>query len=231
MRAALGLADLCAFGEVPFDSALAAVKAKLWGPTREKNDEVHDVLWKVSRRIAAARARKHGFGVERPRNHAKMKDGDLFHHVLENMQDAVNFYEDRKTLRSMLDLATPGQEALYAIWWTQAEIDNGGFHQYFYNSTGILSPEALEGYRLIGAGKFAELHVRATKLFKKGVPLESRERRKAVERLPKEPFDELSDEFYRLNRMKKSLDRLCADYIRAHVDEFFATVHKRGRRS
>src|SRR5512133_2855080 len=39
-------------------------------------------------------------------------------------------------------VATPGQRAFYALHWTISEVSNGGFHQYFYNSTGYLAPEA-----------------------------------------------------------------------------------------
>jgi hypothetical protein len=34
---------------------------------------------------------------------------------------------------------------LYASHWCQSEVCNGGLHQFFYNTTGLVAPEALAG--------------------------------------------------------------------------------------
>jgi hypothetical protein len=39
---------------------------------------------------------------------------------------------------------------LYAAHFSQSEICNGGFLQFFWNSTGVLAPEACEGFAAIG---------------------------------------------------------------------------------
>jgi len=39
---------------------------------------------------------------------------------------------------------------LYAAHFSQSEICNGGFLQFFWNSTGVLAPEACEGLAAIG---------------------------------------------------------------------------------
>ncbi len=44
---------------------------------------------------------------------------------------------------------------LYAAHWCQSEVCNGGLHQFFSNSTGLLAPEALEAFRAIGAEDWA----------------------------------------------------------------------------
>jgi hypothetical protein len=39
---------------------------------------------------------------------------------------------------------------LYAAHFCQSEVCNGGFTQFFRNSTGVLAPEAIEGFAAIG---------------------------------------------------------------------------------
>jgi hypothetical protein len=38
-----------------------------------------------------------------------------------------------------------------AVWELEAEVNNGGFHQYFSNNTGSLAPDAADALRAIGA--------------------------------------------------------------------------------
>jgi hypothetical protein len=45
---------------------------------------------------------------------------------------------------------------LYAAHFCQSEVCNGGFFQFFFNSTGILAPEAVNGFRAIGQYKITE---------------------------------------------------------------------------
>src|SRR5215204_4513255 len=45
---------------------------------------------------------------------------------------------------------------LYAAHWCQSEVCNGGFHQFFYNTTGILAPESLNGFEAIGLRDWCE---------------------------------------------------------------------------
>jgi hypothetical protein len=50
----------------------------------------------------------------------------------------------------------------------QSEVHNGGFLQLFWNNTGIIVPEAIEGYRTIGMPEVASLVEQAAKYL--GVP-------------------------------------------------------------
>jgi hypothetical protein len=74
---------------------------------------------------------------------------------------------------------------LYAAHWRQSEVINGGFYQFFHNSTGILAPESLEGFRAIGSHDCAVALKNAMKYFGEKYPLETKRR---LEKLP-EPTD------------------------------------------
>ena len=49
------------------------------------------------------------------------------------------------------------EQAIYTIWWLEAEVNNGGFHQYFWNSAGDNAEAALNSLKIIGATKTASL--------------------------------------------------------------------------
>ncbi len=50
-----------------------------------------------------------------------------------------------------------GVRAIYATWAVDAEVNNGGFNQFFYNPHGALAGDALRGYELLGAEDYAEV--------------------------------------------------------------------------
>ena len=49
----------------------------------------------------------------------------------------------------------PGIRAIYTTWLVDAEVNAGGFHQYFFNSSGQYAGDALAGYELLGAEDYA----------------------------------------------------------------------------
>jgi hypothetical protein len=222
-RAANVLAWICmTTANPPYDEVLDALRARTaLGPNREKDHVAVRAMFDARKRVGAARVRRKGARVQRPVDLAAAPDRDLTWLVIERLWDAADIYKDRQTLRSILDLVTPGQCAIYAIWWTQSEVDNGGFHQYFWNSTGIVAPEALAGFRLIGASRLAELLDAAMKVFPGGAPSgDCAERQVALESIGGEPFRPLEDELYELEK-EDGLFKLTAAYVRSHPDEFF----------
>ena len=48
-------------------------------------------------------------------------------------------------------------QIVYSIWWLEAEVNNGGFYQYFWNSSGDHAEVALRSLKKIGATKTASL--------------------------------------------------------------------------
>jgi hypothetical protein len=91
---------------------------------------------------------------------------------------------------------------LYAACWCQAEVCNGGFHQFFSNTTGLLAPEALEGFRAIGLTEWADLLAEGMKFFGSSYPRDRDERhdllpsRRGSPRDAWDPFYHLDERFY-----------------------------------
>ena len=91
---------------------------------------------------------------------------------------------------------------LYAAHWCRSEVCNGGFHQFFSNTTGLLASEALDGFRAIGATAWADILVEAMKHFGSPYPRDRDQRekflpmRKRGAREEWDPFYQFDERFY-----------------------------------
>lgn len=72
---------------------------------------------------------------------------------------AVTFiYEDRKQIKERINTLPEGYKTVVSVWAAEGDIRNGGFYQYFGNSTAKEFHQlAVEGMRKIGAPKSASL--------------------------------------------------------------------------
>ena len=88
--------------------------------------------------------------------------------------------------------------------WVVSEVCNGGFHQLFSNPTGVLVPEAIEGFRSMGLAALAQISGKAASFFGDNYPRGQMQRIEALDRFAKgsadtddwNPFEELDDRFY-----------------------------------
>ncbi len=121
---------------------------------------------------------------------------------------------------------TAGQRAVFALDWVRKEVGNGGFDQLFGNSTGCLTPEALEGAKRIGADDYADVFQRAANVFPSGVvPRDGDQRTDHLDSAPVTYgpiLEALDDEFFALlEDPDRTLTRLVAIHIARHLNEFF----------
>lgn len=58
---------------------------------------------------------------------------------------------------SLLARLPAGIRAVYATWLVDADVNNGGFNQFFYNHDERMAGEALLGYELFGAEDYADV--------------------------------------------------------------------------
>lgn len=123
---------------------------------------------------------------------------------------------------------TPGQRALYALRWTEAEVGNGGFDQYFTNSTGYLLPEAQEGARTLGSLEWATLLDEARDIFGTDYPRDREERTARLEALGEDVqarLDDLDGRLYDLAYApERNLGALSRRYVEQHPEEFFTDI-------
>jgi len=166
-----------------------------------------------------------------PNGWERLDASELSWLVIEKIWDWMDFYGEYEPFRLQMSELTPGQRAVYSTQWLSSEVSNGGFHQFFFNSTGMLGPEAVDGFRLLG---LPELAARVLDAFRfAGLEPYVRAREERCELLP--DYDDRSSEWYALNEKfyeasydstsDVAYDRVIpkrqAAYVRAHPHEFF----------
>jgi len=127
-----------------------------------------------------------------------------------------------KPERDVFNGLSPGFRAVFSTWILEGEVNNGGFNQFFWNSSGEYAADAAAGFDLIGAPAHARLMRRAivirdadrakTQAFKNRGTLEAFSESYRNNRLSK-----LDDEFY---KQGDSLSAARIKFVRAHPGMF-----------
>jgi hypothetical protein len=123
--------------------------------------------------------------------------------ILEPFWELIDIYQGPERFLETYRSAPEIPRLLFAAHFCESEVSNGGLHQFFSNSTGVLAPEAAAAFRRIGFADAAGILERAMAFF--GTPY-PREQEVRLERLRTrhgdareewDPFYELDDQFYR----------------------------------
>jgi len=144
-------------------------------------------------------------------------EGAIYENIVETFKgDFDNEFEHIKKLST-------GQQMFWATWILEAEVNNGGFNQYYYNSDGEFAEMALNGLKIIKANKFADLVSRANSVYEKDKERLSAYDDGSMESFSKSykdnPLNKFDDEFYDLEK-KQNISKLRIKYIREHKSEF-----------
>ncbi|MFD2245355.1 DMP19 family protein [Pontibacter ruber] len=118
---------------------------------------------------------------------------------------------------------TKGQQAFVSTWLVEVEVNNGGFNQFYFNSSGQYAYMAVDGFETVGALKFAELMKEANKIYASiksdlekfdDSTLES-----FSESYKENPLNNLDDQFYDQDKAEP-LWKFRVKYIRENIDQF-----------
>ncbi len=148
-------------------------------------------------------------------------DDNLLQTVFDNIE--TNFEDGELYSVEKIKKLSAGKQAIFSIWMLQAEVNNGGFNQFYYNSSGQFSEMALTGLKLIKAEKFADLLDRANKTYSK-IADDLKEKDDGTiesfsESYENNPLNKLDDEFYELDETER-LDSIQIKYIRENKSQF-----------
>jgi HEAT repeat protein len=112
--------------------------------------------------------------------------------------DVINIYDGPEIFLQTFGEVRREIGLMFATGFCQDEVCNGGFSQFFWNSTGVLAPEAVEGFIAIGQPDIADLVAQA--MARLGLPYQRDRwaREDALKLLPKDAFDDLEKRFYAL---------------------------------
>lgn len=111
-----------------------------------------------------------------------MPTGKLYWTAVEPIWKKVSIYEGPATFLKQFKAVTRAQAHLLAVHWTMSEVSNGGFGQYFFNDTGVLAPEAADGFEFVGLSNGAAFVRQATAFFGADYPRERAARIAALEK-------------------------------------------------
>ena len=102
----------------------------------------------------------------------------------------------------------------------EAQVNNGGFDQFFFNSSGDYTYEILKVYENISAFKTAKIIFEAIQLFPElPVSKDTAKRRKQLENLNENrwgKWDHLDDKFY---EYEEDIVKLLADYLKENKNQ------------
>jgi hypothetical protein len=148
-------------------------------------------------------------------------EADISYKVLASIEEAFDFYQDQATYESSVSGATKGQLAVFACRWYVYEVENGGHHQFFSNSTGMVWQDALDGFGTLRETALEEVLRAAVSLFPNQQPSQVRQKRQEqLENIDRASFNEMDDRLYDALE-KHDLDASFEKYIGAHPEEFF----------
>jgi hypothetical protein len=120
-----------------------------------------------------------------------------------------------------MNALTEPQKNFYHNQNLEREINNGGFSQYFVNSSGDFAHETVKSLRAIGANHTADILQAAIDEFpNKKVPRDRDERTELVrqiEEIANEKWEDLDQKFF---EYKDDLNSLNIEYVKKHRTEF-----------
>ena len=143
--------------------------------------------------------------------------------VYADYYEQLNFYDGRDAW--LESIASVPREAvlLFSVHWLHLEVHNGGFWQYFFNSTGTSYPEAIEGFRAIGLPGVASIIERAASKLSDPYPFNTDRRREIVgDPRNRMDFNDLDMEFYDAadtNQFFRKLPKF-VPYAEAYADAY-----------
>jgi hypothetical protein len=100
--------------------------------------------------------------------------------------DTVSIYDGGEVFLTEFNKATDKQKILFATHWAQSEIMNGGLGQFFANRTGVLAPEAVNGFNTLGMPQCSETLKSAMKFFGDSYPRDRSTREECFEKFYEE---------------------------------------------
>jgi hypothetical protein len=124
--------------------------------------------------------------------------------LVDPIWETVSIYDGPDVFLQQYAASPEPSRVLFAAHWCQSEICNGGFDQFFSNSTGVLAPEGAQAFRKIGMPHIASLIEQAMAILGPIYPRDREEREDAIEAAwdacaesENGPFGELDELFFK----------------------------------
>ena len=107
--------------------------------------------------------------------------------MTEHLDNKTQYGEDMSAL-------SEAERIFYITQTLEMEVNNGGFSQFFYNSSGNFSNELVGAFTAIGANATAAICQKAISAFGRDIPVDRDEREEMLDELESDEFDEILEE-------------------------------------
>jgi hypothetical protein len=148
-------------------------------------------------------------------------DDNLLQTVFDNLSKKLP-KDYQREFRAVSSWNKPRQ-AIYIIWALETEVNNGGFNQFYFNSSGQYADLIPEALKLVGATKFAYLVERANAIYRSENDKITKHQDGTIEGFSRSyeanPLNKLDDEFYDLYK-QEDLQQLQVGFIRNNKQYF-----------
>ena len=94
----------------------------------------------------------------------------------------------------VMSALSEAERIFYITQTLEMEVNNGGFSQFFYNSSGNFSNELVGAFTAIGANATAAICQKAISAFGRDIPVDRDEREEMLDELESDEFDEILEE-------------------------------------
>ena len=151
---------------------------------------------------------------------ASIPDNDLEQAIVDYVFTKIG--DDWDNQIEIVDSLNVHFRGVFATWWLEAEVNNGGFNQYFWNTYGYWVKDAIAAFYDYGADNYAEVVKKAVSKFL----VEAKTHNKFRELGTLEAFSEsyrhtelgnLDNEFWDID---EDLSKLRISYIRNYPEKF-----------
>ena len=133
---------------------------------------------------------------------------------------SISIYEGPEAFLRDYAAASPIQRTVFAAYWLQGEVLNGGLGQFYGNSTGVLAPEAVEACRVLNMPRLAAKLNDSMNWFGSPYPRDREARVTQLETATEsgqDPFEKLDEEVAALIYDEgEGLEALAVAYVKAH---------------
>ena len=125
------------------------------------------------------------------------------------------------TYGEAMERLSDAEKTFYLVFQLEAEVNNGGFSQFFFNTSGNFANETADALRAIGADKTAEIYLRAIGVFGGEVPKNRRERQDMLEKAKTDEVNKILSECDReFCAYPDNLTELCYKFVFENKEQF-----------
>lgn len=146
-------------------------------------------------------------------------DNELMQIVFDNLTTKPFAVSEYATVMSW----NKSRQAIYMIWVLEGEVNNGGYNQFYSNSSGQFYKHLPDALKLVGANQFAALTEKANATYEKEYEKITRHQDGTTEGFGKSyednPLNEFDTEFYALYQTE-DIQKIQIEFIREHKSEF-----------